>query len=116
MSALTSAPKYTLHRQNVIAPDGAITNDMQGFNASGYEKLHVQVVAEDGANPSVEVLVWSSQLGQFISCHTPLAFTGKGVDTSYEFTIDALGRQMFVAVTAIAAGTASVHIAGWHAP
>lgn len=116
MSTITSAPNYTLHRHLVEAPDSAVTNDARGFNASGYEKLHVQVVAADGSNPSVEVLVWSSQAGKFISCHTPLAFAGKGVDTPYEFTIDALGRQMFVAITAIAAGTASVYIAGWHAP
>jgi hypothetical protein len=115
MSTIDSAPTYTLHRELVEAPDGAVTLEMQGFNASGYEKVHVQVVAADGANPSVEVLVWSDTLGKFISVHTPMAFAGKGVDSSYEFTIDALGRRMFVAVTAIAAGTASVYIAGWHA-
>ena len=115
MSQIDSAPKYTLHRELVTAPDGAVTIEMQGFVASGYEKVHVQVVAAGGANPSVEVLTWSDQLGEFISLHDPLTFAGKGADKSYEFTVDGLGRRMFVAVTAIAAGSASVYVAGWHA-
>lgn len=113
MSKISSAPDFNTHRTNVAAADSAVTDLRRGINCKGFDKLHVQVMPRDGANPSVEVLFWHDGAGQFISEYTALTKAGKGADTPYSFTVDVQGRHAFVAVTTIAAGSVDIDIAGW---
>lgn len=114
--ALSHAPVYVEHRHGVVAVDGLVatlTNPALGIACPGYEQAHVQVVPSGGANPSVEVLVWSDAAGHFINpVGTEFVQAGTGVNTSYEFTVPVRSRLFFVRVTAIAAGSCSVFVAG----
>ena len=114
-SKITLAPTYELHREAVDAADTTITDSRRGVNCGGYSRLHVQIVPDGTANPTVEVLFWSDGAGAFIPAHTPLVFAGVGADKAYEFSIDVEGRRIFVAVTTIAAGSVDIYVAGWHA-
>jgi hypothetical protein len=73
----------------------------------------VQVVPSGGANPSVAVFWWSEEAEKFVQEHVALAKAGVGVNAPYEFTVESRGRIMFVAVTAIAAGTVDVYVSGF---
>lgn len=108
-------PEYKQHRKAVATADGAsvLEESKHAFNAKGFERLCVQVLPAGGANPSVEVMFWSDAAGKFISAHTALTFAGKGANTAYEITVDVYGRKTLVSVTAIAAGTVDVHVAGF---
>lgn len=113
-NSLKHAPKYTQHRAGVSAVDSLPeTEKGRGMNTDGYLAAHVQVVPSGGANPSVKVQVWSDALGQFIDVtETEFAQTGAGADVPYEFTIPVRSRAVFVAVTALAAGTCDIYMAG----
>jgi hypothetical protein len=112
------APDYGHHRNNVSSVDPAALTDAfysnvkAGINMRGYEYAHIQVVPTGGANPSVEVLVWSPGADRFIAIVTPVTQAGVGVDTPYEFTFSALGRHILVRVTSLAAGTCDVYVSG----
>ncbi len=113
-SSPSLAPAYALHRDAIAAVDAtAPTNAAYGCNAGMYRYAHVQVVPAGGANPTVGVWWWSEAAGKFIQEHTPLSFAGVGVNVPFEFTIEPRGRKFFVAVTTLAAGTASVYVSGF---
>lgn len=104
---------WPLHREAVAAADSLPeTNKARGMNMQGYDTAIVDVIPADGANPTVDVLFWSERAGQFVREHTNLQFAGVGVDTPFQFRVEARGRIMFVAVTTIAAGTVSIGVAG----
>lgn len=113
MSKISSAPEFNTHRSAVTAADSAVEDPKRGVNCRGFDKMHVQVTPTGGANPSVEVLFWHDGAVKFISEYTPVTKTGKGADTPYSFTVDVQGRRAFVAVTAIAAGSVDISVAGW---
>ena len=106
-----SAPEYALHRVVKAAADVLPeTNQANGMNMRGYERAHIQVVPVDGANPSVQVLWWSPQAAQFINDYTPITRAGQGVNTPYEFSVEARARVLFVAVTSGVAGGQTVRV------
>lgn len=110
------APDYALHRSGVTAVDGAsITDRRRGINMAGNAQAHIQVVPSGTANPSVEVLWWSEAAGKFIPEHTALAKAGPGSNKSYEFTVDAKGRIMFVAMKTLTAGSVEIAVSGFNA-
>lgn len=110
------APDYALHRSGVTVVDGAsITNRKSGINMASDAQAHIQVVPSGGANPDVAVLWWSEVAGKFIAEHTAIAKVGIGANTSYEFTVDARGRIMFVSVTTLAAGSVEIAVSGFNA-
>jgi hypothetical protein len=96
------APLRALHRLLVGASNdpAAITNVKQGMNMKGYSKCVIQVVPSGGANPALEVLFWSEELGKFISEAPANTKTAAGVDTPQEYSVDCFGRIIFVRVTA----------------
>ena len=109
------APEYALHRSARTAADSLPeTLRPHGINMSSYTNAHIQVVPSGGANPDVAVLWWSEAAGEFVQEHTPITRAGVGVDTPYEFDVDARGRIMFVAITAIVAGSVDVHVSGYN--
>lgn len=109
------APEYALHRSEVVAVDTLPeTVRSHGINMASHTFAHIQVVPSGGANPNVVILWWSEAAGRFIQEHTPITRAGVGVDIPYEFTVDSRGRIMFVAITAIAAGTVDVHVSGYN--
>ena len=109
------APEYALHRSERDAVDALPeTVRPHGINMSSYTNAHIQVVPSGGANPDVAVLWWSEAAGEFVQEHTPITRAGVGVDTPYEFDVDSRGRIMFVAITAIVAGSVDVHVSGYN--
>jgi len=94
------APDYVLYREVTAAPDSLPeTTKGHGMNMGHHRFAHIQVVASGGANPNVAVLWWSEHAGKFVQEHTAIAKAGVGVNTPYEFTVEAAGRILFVAVT-----------------
>lgn len=84
----------------------------KGLNMSGHRWAHIQVVPDGaGPDPSVAVLWWSEAAGAFIQEHTPIIRAGLGGGVGYEFTVECLGRIMFVAATALT-GVARVYVSG----
>ena len=111
------SPNYRVYRTGVAAAEipaaiAAVSKD-SGINMSMYEYANVQVLPSAGANPSVEVYWWSEKAGKFIKEHTAIAKAGIGANVPYEFTVQCLGRIMYVAVTAIAAGSTDICVAGF---
>lgn len=111
--SVTAAPKYSIHRNGITAADGAAsTNERDGESFAGYDLGIVQIIPSGGANPTVELMVWSEAAGKFISANPAASKTGLGADTPYEFTFTAAGRKFWVMVTALAAGSVDVYVAG----
>jgi hypothetical protein len=107
------APEYGLHRE-VDAPDAAAsTVKNHGMVMQDYRWANVQVVPAGGANPDIEVMFWSDEAGAFVSEHTPLSFSGIGVNTPYEATVEANGRRIWVKVPTMAAGTCKIFVGGF---
>lgn len=105
------APDYSLYRE-VTATDGSpVTNRKAGLNCGGLSRVNIQVVPSGGANPGVEIFFWSEHAGKFVAPNTAITYSGKGANTPYEFTVDALGRIIFAAVT-LSAGKADILAAG----
>lgn len=110
-----TAPAYFKIRTVKDAADAAsITNVAQGVNCGGFTKVHFQVIPSGGANPDVEVLAWSAGAGKFVSQLPTVTKTGPGANTSYEFTVDAIGRVLFVRVTGgiAASGVVDIYASG----
>lgn len=109
------APSYARHRSGIAALDvAAITKRERGINMASHAQGHVQVVPSSGANPDVEVLWWSEEASQFISENPAIAKSGAGIDTPYEFTVEARGRIMFVSVTGGATGSIEIMVSGFN--
>lgn len=109
------APRYARHRTGVTAADAAIIEDRKvGINMTEYTHAHIQVIPSGGANPTVEVLWWSEVAERFIEDHTLVSKGAKGVNVPFEFTVESLGRIMFVRFDVIAAGTCEVMVSGFH--
>lgn len=106
------APNYSEHRKDVDTADTVFNDVDMGIKMTDYKKAHIQVVPSGGANPTVKVKWWSEAAQLFIDEHTAISKAGVGVNTPYEFTVDCEGRIMLVDIDAIAAGTASVYVAG----
>lgn len=106
-------PDYNLHRDASGNDTLPIGDRGKGMHMHGYSHAHVQVIPTGGDNPVVSVLFWSETAGEFIVQHTALDFGAKGANVSWEATIEARGRVMFVALTAgVAAGT-KVFVSGF---
>lgn len=110
--SIQKSPTYVLHRDGVTSADSTVNSYVHGVNTSHYDKANVQVVPIGGANPNVEVLWWSDEADKFISEHVALAKAGVGANTPFEFTVECHSRVMFVAVTAIAAGSVKIFVSG----
>jgi len=104
------APKYALYRE-VAATDGAgpFTTKDHGINMGHYRFANIQVVPMDkptveestGAgttNAGAEVYFWNDALGKYVQGNPAITKTGPGAGVAYEFTVECLGRIMFVAV------------------
>ena len=105
------APEYACHRIVKDAADSLPeTNKARGINMHQALRALIQVVPSGGANPNVAVLWWSEEAGKFVQEHTAITKVGIGVNTPYEFDVDANGRIMFVAVTAGIAATQTVRV------
>ncbi|MDX1390317.1 MAG: hypothetical protein R3344_14095 [Acidobacteriota bacterium] len=103
------APFYSAHRLGVDAVDSLPESaEARGINMADNRYANIQVVPTGGANPTVAVLWWSEAAGVFVQEHTPITRAGVGADTPFEFTVEAHGRTMFVAVTALAAGAVDI--------
>ena len=107
------APEYGLHREGISALDASNeTNKKAGVNFAGQDQAFFQVIPSGGANPTVEVLVWSEAAGEFIQANAPATFTGLGADRAYEFTVSALGRILWVKVTGGTTGNVDIYASG----
>jgi hypothetical protein len=107
------APEYNLHREVAAADVAADTVKAHGMVMQDYRYANIQVVPAGGANPDIEVMFWSEEAGAFISEHTALAFSGIGVNTPYEVTVDANGRRLWVMVPTMAAGSCKIFVGGF---
>jgi hypothetical protein len=107
------APTYVKYRAVAAVETGPFATEKHGINMSGWDKAHIQVVPASGADPTVEVLWWSEGADQFVKEHVALEKAGIGANTPFEFTVDCLGRVMFVAVTTMASGNADIYVAGY---
>ncbi len=105
------APVYARHREVRDAIDVLPeTEKGRGVNMSGYLYAHVQVLPSGGADPSVEVQVWSDAAGAFISISPVATRVGVGADAPYEFTFSCRSRIIFIAVTGGVSGGQGVDI------
>lgn len=96
---------------------GPFATKEHGVNMGHYEMAIIDVKAEGGANPDVNVLWWSEETGAFVQDNPALAKTGAGADTGYQFSVLALGRIMFVQVSGgitIGAHIATISVGGYN--
>ena len=110
-----SAPEYAKHREGPITAVDTLpeANIAHGMNMRGFLRANIQVNPSGGANPSVSVLFWNQELGQFVQANPALTFAGVGADTPFEIGVDVNSRIIFVAVTTLAAGQVdSIFVAG----
>jgi hypothetical protein len=100
------APDYVLHRYVFGANDSLPhTVKEDGILMQDYEDANIIVVPHEDAAPAVSVLFWSEAKGAFVPEHTPVNFAAKADGVAWAARVKALGRRMFVAVTAgMAAG------------
>jgi hypothetical protein len=114
-SSPNTAPSYALYREGVAAADSDMTvfTKKNGCNASTYRNAHIQIIPSDGADPSVAVWWWSDQADRFIQEQTPIAKAGVGANTSYEFSIEPMGRIFFVQVATLASGSVDILVSGF---
>ena len=110
---MIQTPYYKLYR-TVLANDSLPKTVKDSFeNSAGYRFANIQIVPSGGDNPTVQVLWWSEDGTKFIQEHTPISKAGLGANTSYEFTIECLGRLFFVAVTSGGGvGATKIYISG----
>jgi len=98
------APEYAYHRE-VSANDAALPTDKRkGMNFHSHEFANIQVVAGAGADPDAEVVFWSEVAGAFVQYNPVLTKTGLGTGKSYEFTVPAYGRIIYVMITGLGSG------------
>jgi len=113
-ASIERAPNYKLYR-TLTANDPATPTAKKGSGAQcfRFRKLHIQIVAAGGANPAIQVWVWSEEADAFIDLHTALTFAAKGANVSWETTIDVLDRIVFIGATSGAdTGTTKILLAG----
>lgn len=106
------APGYALYREADASDPTTITDRSKGINMGDHRFANIQIVPSGGANPTVEVLWWSEEAGQFISEHTALSFPPKGVNTPWETSVECRGRIMLVKLTTLSAGLVKVFVGG----
>ncbi len=111
------APDYGHHRKDVGTVD-VIANAVRnhGINMGAYRLVNIQVVPGPTSNPTATVYWWSEAASAFVQEHTPITRAGLGVGVPYEFTVDANGRIMYVALTGTINGGANavnVHVSGY---
>jgi hypothetical protein len=107
------APNYFSYRVVEEKDTLPIIDKNLGINSATYHKAHIQVVPDEDANPTVEVLFWSEALGAFVQEHTKIEKAGVGAGVPFEFTIDCLGRIFFVAVTTMTEGSTEILVSGF---
>lgn len=107
------APEYAYYRKVTAADTLPEQIRAHGINMSGYGKANIQVVPKDNADPTVKVLFWSEEAGKFVDEHEEILKAGAGPNKAYEFTVDCMGRIMFVACTAIGEGEAKIFVSGF---
>lgn len=111
--SVTNTPKYSPHRIDIAAADGAASsNERDGLNFAGYDTACFQIVPSETADPSVEIMVWSEAAEKFISANPAASHSGLGAGVPFELTEVAAGRKFWVRVTSLAAGTVSIYAAG----
>jgi len=112
-SGTSANAPWALHREGVDGADSLpITDVRQGMNMNGYEEAILDVIPTTLANPDIVVLFWSEATGAFVREHVNLPFAGLGAGVAYQVRIPARGRVIFVAVTALAAETVDIRVAG----
>lgn len=113
-SSPQKSPTYTLYRDAVATNDTLpVTNINLGINMSNYKTANIQVVPSGGANPTIGVLFWSEEAEKFIQETTAISKTGVGANTPHEFSVDANGRILFVAVSSLSAGSVKILVSGF---
>ena len=113
MLSVKDSPKYSTHREAVTAVDASpSTKQAEGINYQGYDYALFQVIPTGGANPSIELMEWSDEANSFISANPKFELTGLGIDTPYSFTSLALGRILWVRVSALLAGSVNIVYSG----
>lgn len=112
--SLTIAPGMVMYREDVAAVD-VIANVLQGagVNCGHYRTVHINVIPESAAIPTVAVYWWSDKAGKFIQEHTAISKGGLAANIPFGFTVEARGRIMFVAVAVLATGKVSIELAGY---
>ncbi|MGW8177875.1 MAG: hypothetical protein ACWGQW_03660 [bacterium] len=108
------APDYGTHRKSVVSNDSLPEQNIKhGINMGGYGKAHIQVIPGATSNPTAQVLVWSDEKGAFISLAPAVSQAGMGAGTPYEFTMDCMGRIIFVALTTGVNDECKVFVSGY---
>jgi hypothetical protein len=111
--SVKDAPRYSTHRSGITVIDAAVpTVETAGSNFSGYDTACFQIVASEGANPTIEVMEWSASAEKFISQNPKVTAAGLGVNTSYSISTPAHGRILWVMITTIVGGTVTIGAAG----
>ena len=103
------APESGLYREVVAVDSLPVTNRKAGLNCAGLARVMFEIVPSGGANPTVALMYWSTGAGKFIQEHSPITKAGIGADTPFAFTVDALGRTLFLAVTTLSAGKVDIY-------
>lgn len=112
---LGTAPRWTPHRIDLTAADGAATTKKaEGVNAEGFSNIAVDVSKVDGpiTDLDVEVLFWSEISEKFVSEDAQITKTNH--TDSFQFVFDSMGRIFWVMVTALTGTTpkVSVYVSG----
>lgn len=83
-----------------------------GLNFSGYDVALFDIVPSGGANPTIEVMVWSPSAEAWVSTNPASTFVGLGVDIPHQIAFNAYGRILYPRVSVIGAGSVSISAAG----
>lgn len=108
------APEYRLHRFVESADVADDTEQMHGMLMQDARWANIQVIPVNGANPDFEVMFWSEEAGKFISSYTPLTFSGMGVNTPFEFTVEVNGRRIWVKVPSLSSGSCKIYVSSFN--
>ena len=103
MNDLGIAPRWTPHRLDISAADGAVTTKKaDGVNAEGFSNVSVDVSKISGTitDLDVEVLFWSEISEKFVSEDAKV--TKENHTDSFQFIFDSMGRIFWVMITALA--------------
>ncbi len=114
MKSPARAPTYTLYKTVTAAESGPYVTKSKGINTGVYKYAHIQVVPSTGDTPTIKVYYWSEGGQKFVRTQPATAPTVGASAEAYEFTVECMGRIMFVAVEGTIALSTKIYVSGFN--
>jgi hypothetical protein len=117
MTSLKRAPEYSLIGNFKANRALAAVKAGDVINCNGYEYLHLQVIAKDGAQPTLDVAYWFDGDDEDSASPVPAdpAIQHTAVlNGAFEITVPVRGRKVALGVDVGAAGSVKVLASGFN--